>query len=111
MISGVVLLLFAPLLINEPIGDSFDRAMAVLVAARPGALAIATPCAVLSGVACAARGGVLVKGGGPLESLGQLNAIAFDKTGTLTEDEPHMTASRPADGVDESDRSNVCDAL
>src|SRR3546814_18122488 len=56
--------------------------MAVLVAASPCALAIATPSAVLSGVARAARGGVLIKGGGPLEALGSLNALAFDKTGT-----------------------------
>jgi Cd2+/Zn2+-exporting ATPase len=46
--------------------------MAVLVAASPCALAIATPSAVLSGVARAARGGVLVKGGAPLENLGSL---------------------------------------
>src|SRR3546814_1799754 len=50
---------------------SFYRAMAVLVAASPCALAIATPSAVLSGVARAARGGVLIKGGGPLEMLGR----------------------------------------
>jgi Cd2+/Zn2+-exporting ATPase len=51
---------------------------------KPCALAIATPSAVLSGVAVQ-RGGVLVKGGAPLENLGSLKAIAFDKTGTLTE--------------------------
>jgi len=81
----VGLLLFAFLVINEPFSASFYRAMAVLVAASPCALAIATPSAVLSGVARAARGGVLIKGGKPLEELGSLTAIAFDKTGTLTE--------------------------
>ena len=88
VIVGVVLLLFAFLVIDEPFSASFYRAMAVLVAASPCALAIATPSAVLSGVARAARGGVLVKGGGPLENLGRLSAIAFDKTGTLTEGKP-----------------------
>ncbi|WP_040766389.1 HAD-IC family P-type ATPase, partial [Novipirellula maiorica] len=68
VIAGVVLLLFAPLVIDETFSESFYRAMAVLVAASPCALAIATPSAVLSGVARAARGGILVKGGGPLES-------------------------------------------
>ena len=86
-----VLLLFAWVVVDEPFRDSFYRAMAVLVAASPCALAIATPSAVLSGVARAARGGVLVKGGGPLENLGSLTAIAFDKTGTLTKGEPRIT--------------------
>ncbi len=75
--------------------------MAVLVAASPCALAISTPSAVLSGVARAARGGVLVKGGKPLEDLGVLSAIAFDKTGTLTEGKPKLTDILPLNGTDE----------
>ena len=98
-----VLLLFAPFVLDESFSESFYRAMAVLVAASPCALAIATPSAVLSGVARAARGGILVKGGGPLESLGSLDSIAFDKTGTLTEGEPKVTDVRAADGVDETE--------
>ncbi|MFQ5569607.1 MAG: HAD-IC family P-type ATPase, partial [Rhodothermales bacterium] len=47
------------------------------------------------------RGGVLVKGGGPLENLGVLGAIAFDKTGTLTEGKPRVTDVVPHDGVAE----------
>ncbi|SFN38142.1 heavy metal translocating P-type ATPase [Salegentibacter flavus] len=84
-------LLFAFLVIDEPFSASFYRAMAVLVAASPCALAISTPSAVLSGVARAARGGVLIKGGRPLEDLGELTALAFDKTGTLTEGKPKLT--------------------
>ncbi|RSU55475.1 heavy metal translocating P-type ATPase [Sphingobium yanoikuyae] len=93
------LLLFAWVVVDEPFRDSFYRAMAVLVAASPCALAIATPSAVLSGVARAARGGVLVKGGAPLELLGSLDAIAFDKTGTLTMGEPRIQQIIPAPGV------------
>jgi Cd2+/Zn2+-exporting ATPase len=103
VIAGVVLLMFAPLVIDETFSESFYRGMAVLVAASPCALAIATPSAVLSGVARAARGGILVKGGGPLENLGSLDAIAFDKTGTLTEGEPKVTDVRTAEGVDETE--------
>tara|TARA_R110002096_G_scaffold428258_2_gene639701 strand:- start:6047 stop:8107 length:2061 start_codon:yes stop_codon:yes gene_type:complete len=99
----VVLLLFAWALVDETFAQSFYRAMAVLVAASPCALAIATPSAVLSGVARAARGGVLVKGGGPLENLGQLGAIAFDKTGTLTEGKPRLTDVVPAGEASEED--------
>ncbi|WP_196260932.1 heavy metal translocating P-type ATPase [Pelagibacterium limicola] len=104
-------LLFAPLLIDEPFADSFYRAMAVLVAASPCALAIATPSAVLSGVARAARGGVLIKGGAPLENLGSLSAIAFDKTGTLTEGRPRITDIVPAQGVSEEELLSVAVAV
>jgi Cd2+/Zn2+-exporting ATPase len=91
VLALVVVLLFAYLVIDEPFSKSFYRAMAVLVAASPCALAISTPSAVLSAIARAARGGVLIKGGGPLEELGGLTAIAFDKTGTLTEGKPQLT--------------------
>lgn len=70
----VVLLNFAFLVLDETFSESFYRAMAVLVAASPCALAIATPSAVLSGVARAAKSGVLIKGGRPLEDLGVLTA-------------------------------------
>ena len=66
-------------------GDSFYRAMLLLVAASPCALAVGTPAAVLAGIGQAARNGVLIKGGVHLENLGSLNVMAFDKTGTLTE--------------------------
>lgn len=79
VLGFVMLLMFTWVVIDEPFRDSFYRTMAVLVAASPRSLAIAIPSAVLSGVARAARGGVLVKGGGPLENLGALGAIAFDK--------------------------------
>jgi len=92
-------LLFAWVVVDEPFSASFYRAMAVLVAASPCALAIATPSAVLSAVARAARSGVLVKGGSALENLGALKAIAFDKTGTLTEGKPRITDIEPAPGV------------
>lgn len=94
-------LIFAFLIIDESFSASFYRAMAVLVAASPCALAISTPSAVLSGVARAAKGGVLVKGGKPLEELGSLTAIAFDKTGTLTEGKPKLTGIYPLNETSE----------
>jgi Cd2+/Zn2+-exporting ATPase len=99
----VTALCFAYLVIDEPFSRSFYRAMSVLVAASPCALAISTPSAVLAGVARAARGGVLIKGGRPLEDLGSLNAIAFDKTGTLTEGKPKLTNAMPFDQITEED--------
>ena len=91
VLALVLVLNFAFLVLDENFSESFYRAMAVLVAASPCALAISTPSAVLSGVARAAKGGVLIKGGRPLEDLGVLTAIAFDKTGTLTEGKPKIT--------------------
>lgn len=99
VIIFVFILCFAFLVINEPFSASFYRAMGVLVAASPCALAISTPSAVLSGVARAARAGILIKGGRPLEDLGTLKAIAFDKTGTLTEGKPKLTEIIPANGM------------
>jgi len=90
VLAGAALLIVLPPLFGLPFADSFYRAMAVLVAASPCALAIATPSAVLAGIARAARGGVLVKGGAHLENLGTLSAIAFDKTGTLTVGKPRV---------------------
>lgn len=104
-------LLFAWLVVDEPFSESFYRAMAMLVAASPCALAIATPSAVLSGVARAARAGVLVKGGAPLENLGSLKAIAFDKTGTLTEGRPRITDVVPVAGVTEQELLSVAVAV
>jgi len=94
----VVSLCFAFLVIDESFRESFYRAMSVLVAASPCALAISTPSAVLSGIARAARAGVLIKGGRPLEDLGTLQAMAFDKTGTLTEGKPRLTLIKTLSG-------------
>lgn len=95
----VLLLMFSFLITEESFQDSFYRSMAVLIAASPCALAISTPSAVLSGIAKAARHGVLIKGGKPLEDIGDVKAIAFDKTGTLTEGKPQLTKVVPFDVI------------
>jgi len=104
-------LLLAPLVSHEPFAASFYRAMAVLVAASPCALAIATPSAVLAAVARAGNAGVLVKGGGPLEDLGGLTAIAFDKTGTLTTGQPRIVDVLTVPGVGETELLQVAVAV
>ncbi len=100
VLLGAGLLIVLPPAFGFPFAEAFYRAMAVLVAASPCALAIATPAAVLSGVARAARGGVLIKGGAHLENLGTLRAIAFDKTGTITRGEPVVTDVVPYEVAD-----------
>jgi len=83
--------------------EAILRALSLLVAASPCALAIATPAAVLSAVARAARGGVLMKGGAHLEQLGTVSSIAFDKTGTLTVGKPKLVTVWTHDGADEKE--------
>lgn len=107
----VGILLFAFLVIDEQFSASFYRAMAVLVAASPCAMAISTPSAVLSGVARAARGGVLIKGGRPLEDLGVITALAFDKTGTLTEGKPKLTEVVPLGDIEENELLKIAVAV
>ncbi len=86
----LAVLIVPPLLGIAPLDVSFYRALTLLVAASPCALAIGTPAAILSAIAQAARNGVLVKGGVHLENLGALEVIAFDKTGTLTRGKPEV---------------------
>ncbi len=87
------------------------RALSTLVAASPCALALATPAAVLAGIAQAARNGVLIKGGVHLENLGSLNAIAFDKTGTLTRGRPEVADIVPWEGVSEPQLLQIAAAV
>ena len=101
VIIVVFLLCFSFLLIDESFDTSIYRAITVLVAASPCALAISTPSAVLSGIARAAQKGVLIKGGKALEDLGEITTIAFDKTGTLTEGKPKLTNLIPLRDFDE----------
>ena len=65
-----------------------ERALVVLVAASPCALAISVPVTVVAAVGAASRFGALVKGGAALEALGRVRTVALDKTGTLTRNRP-----------------------
>jgi Cd2+/Zn2+-exporting ATPase len=96
-------LIVVPPLLGVPFSESFLRAMTLLVATSPCALALGTPAAILAGVAQAARSGVLIKGGAHLENLGRVQAIAFDKTGTLTQGKPQVTDIIALQGRDEVD--------
>ncbi len=91
VLIGVVLMIVLPPLFGATFRESFLRAMTLLVACSPCALALGTPSAMLAGIAQAARKGLLIKGGAHLETLGALTTIAFDKTGTLTHGQPEVT--------------------
>ncbi|MCF6226237.1 MAG: heavy metal translocating P-type ATPase [Xanthomonadales bacterium] len=91
LVLVVLLAVLPPLFGWMTLADSFYRAMLLLIAASPCALALGTPATVLSGIAQAARNGVLIKGGVHLENLGNIQVMAFDKTGTLTEGKFKLT--------------------
>jgi Cd2+/Zn2+-exporting ATPase len=75
-------------------------AIAALVAACPCALVMATPTAMVAGLSCAARLGILIKNVTHLESAGTLTAVVCDKTGTLTTGELAVSRLSPADGIE-----------
>ncbi|MGU3436689.1 heavy metal translocating P-type ATPase [Actinomycetes bacterium M1A6_2h] len=77
----------------------FERALVVLVAASPCALAISVPVTVVASVGAASRIGVLIKGGAAVETLGKIGTIALDKTGTLTRNNPAVIEVATTPGV------------
>tara|TARA_R110002051_G_scaffold259321_1_gene318652 strand:- start:737 stop:2989 length:2253 start_codon:yes stop_codon:yes gene_type:complete len=80
-----------PLLMAEAWYDWIYRALVLLVVACPCALVISTPVTIVSGLAAAARKGILIKGGVYLEIGGKLGFLALDKTGTITHGKPVQT--------------------
>jgi heavy metal translocating P-type ATPase len=79
------------------------RALAVFVTATPCPLILAAPVAFIAGVSQAARLGVLIKGGGPLEALARVRTVVFDKTGTLTVGGARLIAIEAAPGAKADD--------
>ncbi|HVS60885.1 MAG TPA: cation-translocating P-type ATPase [Gemmatimonadaceae bacterium] len=100
---AVLLAIGPPLFGVGESGTWIYRALTMLVVACPCALVISTPVSIVSGLAAAARAGVLIKGGAYLEQLGTIEVLAFDKTGTLTEGRPAVTEVRSLNGENEAE--------
>ena len=78
-----------------------DYTLSVLIVSCPCALVLATPVAIVAGVANGARRGILIKGGARLEAAGKVTAVAFDKTGTITLGKPRVIRVLPFEGASE----------
>ncbi len=101
VIFAVLVAAVPPLLFGAAFAPWFYKALVMLVIACPCALVISTPVTVVSGLAAAARQGILVKGGVHLENGRLIRAIALDKTGTLTHGKPVVTDIVPLTGQPE----------
>ena len=93
LVPGVLVVAALVAVFGFIIGDPMtwiERALVVLVAASPCALAIAVPVTVISAIGSASKFGVVIKSGHAFEQLGTIRTVALDKTGTLTRNEPRV---------------------
>lgn len=93
LVPGVLVLALLVAGIGSLLGDPelwITRALVVLVAASPCALAISVPVTVVSAIGAASRFGVVIKSGAAFERFGGIRHVALDKTGTLTRNEPSV---------------------
>ncbi|RIT15755.1 cadmium-translocating P-type ATPase, partial [Mycobacteroides abscessus] len=91
LVPAIMITAAAIAVLGSVFGDPLvwiERALVVLVAASPCALAISVPVTVVAAIGAASKLGVLVKGGAALEALGAVRTVALDKTGTLTANRP-----------------------
>ncbi|WP_408933297.1 heavy metal translocating P-type ATPase [Corynebacterium marquesiae] len=103
LVPGVMILAVLVGVIGSLLGDPetwITRALVVLVAASPCALAISVPLTVVAAIGAASQFGVVIKSGAAFERLGGIRHLAVDKTGTLTRNQPEVTGVVPVDGFD-----------
>jgi Cd2+/Zn2+-exporting ATPase len=100
-----------PLVIGAEWIEWIYRSLVLLVIACPCALVISTPVTIVSGLAAAARHGILIKGGVYLEEGCKLTQLAFDKTGTLTHGRPAQTDFAAMPGVDARESMRLAASL
>lgn len=114
LVPAIMILAVAVAGFGALLGDPMiwlQRALVVLVAASPCALAIAVPLTVVAAIGAASRQGALVKGGAAVEMLGRIRTVALDKTGTLTRNRPEVIDTITIGDSTDTDALRVAAAL
>ncbi|MER7797461.1 cation-translocating P-type ATPase [Microbacterium sp. NPDC096154] len=114
LVPAVLIIAGLVALFGVVIGDPWtwvERALVVLVAASPCALAIAVPVTVISAIGSASKFGVVIKSGEAFERLGTVGRVALDKTGTLTRNEPSVVDVRTVPGVTRDELLSAASAV
>ncbi|AWZ23045.1 MULTISPECIES: heavy metal translocating P-type ATPase [Rhodococcus] len=114
LVPGIMIAAAAIAVIGALFGDPvtwIERALVVLVAASPCALAISVPVTVVAAIGAASKLGVLVKGGAALEAMGRVREVALDKTGTLTANQPAVVEISAVTGAEQATVLAVAAAL
>lgn len=85
VVIAILVAIIPPILIKDTtFSEWLYKALSILVVSCPCALVVSIPLGFFSGIGCASRRGILIKGGNYLEALRKSEIVVFDKTGTLT---------------------------
>ncbi|WP_134774585.1 heavy metal translocating P-type ATPase [Ornithinimicrobium flavum] len=103
LVPGILVTAALTAFLGALLGDPsvwVERALVMVVAASPCALAISVPVTAVASIGAASRRGILVKGGAAMEALGRVRTVALDKTGTLTRNQPAVIDVATVSGTD-----------
>jgi len=110
-VIAIAVAIIPPLLMGGTWQQWLYNSLVLMVIACPCALVISTPITIVSGIAAAARHGILIKGGAYLEEGRKLTWLALDKTGTITNGKPSQTDFAPVSSIDPLEARTIAASL